>query len=54
MLLRQRENPADQKQNHSKSIVCNDLSVWNKRPQPRPQGFSIKKWVGREKAPPIF
>ena len=24
--------------------------AWNGRNQPRPQGFSLKKWVGREKA----
>ena len=23
---------------------------WPPTPQPRPQGFSLKKWVGREKA----
>ena len=26
------------------------VRILNNSPQPRPQGFSLKKWVGREKA----
>ena len=25
--------------------------IWNPVNQPRPQGFSLKKWVGQEKGP---
>ena len=30
------------------------LSICKQRHQPRPQGFSLKKWVGREKPHPFF
>ena len=33
-----------------KDIVQNDLKTDVQKGQPRPQGFSLKKWVGREKA----
>ena len=26
------------------------MRILNNSPQPRPQGFSLKKWLGREKA----
>ena len=31
-------------------ILGGDVPPDSPNPQPRPQGFSLKKWVGREKA----
>ena len=33
------------------TLLINTSSNLKEKVQPRPQGFSLKKWVGREKAP---
>jgi len=35
---------------HGSLDGCHGDKEWFTKSQPRPQGFSLKKWVGREKA----
>ena len=35
---------------HNEKNSCGTTIPYPLPPQPRPQGFSLKKWVGREKA----